>query len=146
MTIEIALTDQRQILRKKIENRLNRSSLLQKLSSSSNVLIIFADWALKVVQTRLKEIVLMEKLDLVLAVPHASKVKLNAGLWGSAPPMCKKYNWNSAITLTIVNSQGDGPSKPKYSFTCNPARKVEILEMALNLPDLIGHQTWQIWI
>ena len=80
MTIEIALTDQRQILRKKIENRLNRSSLLQKLSSSSNVLIIFADWALKVVQTRLKEIVLMEKLDLVLAVPHASKVKLNAGL------------------------------------------------------------------
>ena len=80
MTIEIVLTDQRQILRKKIENRLNRSSLLQKLSSSSNVLIIFADWALKVVQTRLKEIVLMEKLDLVLAVPHASKVKLNAGL------------------------------------------------------------------
>ena len=80
MTIEIALTNQRQILRKKIENRLNRSSLLQKLSSSSNVLIIFADWALKVVQTRLKEIVLMEKLDLVLAVPHASKVKLNAGL------------------------------------------------------------------
>ena len=82
MTIEIGLTDQRQIIKENFNDReqINRTSLLQKLSSSSNVLIIFADWALKVVQTRLKEIVLMEKLDLVLAVPHASKVKLNAGL------------------------------------------------------------------
>ena len=41
-----------------------------------NVLIIFADSALKVVQTRLKEIVLMEMLDLEgrhLPASHASK-------------------------------------------------------------------------